>query len=42
MATGEKIARQRLVGAWIELYQVELLENWNHAEAGEPLNKVRR
>lgn len=32
--------QQRLVEAWIELYQVELLENWNHAEAGEPLNKV--
>jgi len=32
--------QQRLVEAWIELYQPELLENWNLAEAGKPLNTV--
>jgi len=28
------------VEAWIELYQEELLENWNLVEAGEPIKKV--
>jgi hypothetical protein len=44
--TGELLAgslprrQQRLVEAWIELYQPELLENWRQAEANEPINKV--
>lgn len=32
--------QHRLVEAWIELYQEKLLENWNLANAGEPINKV--
>jgi len=32
--------QQRLVEAWIELYQEELLKNWNLVEAGEPIKKV--
>jgi hypothetical protein len=32
--------QQRLVEAWIELYQVELLENWFLVDAGEPIKKV--
>lgn len=32
--------QQRLVEAWIELYQEELIENWNHIEAGEPVKKI--
>lgn len=44
--TGEPLAgslprrQQRLLEAWIELYQAELLENWNRAQAGEPIHKV--
>jgi hypothetical protein len=44
--TGELLAgllprrQQRLVEAWIELYQEELLENWNLANTGEPVNKL--
>jgi len=44
--TGELLAgflprrQQRLVEAWLELYQEELLENWNLVEAGEPIKKV--
>lgn len=44
--TGELLAgslprrQQRLVEAWIELYQTELLENWNRAQMGEPVRKV--
>ncbi len=44
--TGELLAgslprrQQRLVEAWIELYQDELFDNWNLADAGEPINKV--
>jgi hypothetical protein len=32
--------QQRLVEAWMELYQEELLENWDLALAGEPVNRV--
>jgi len=32
--------QQRLVEAWMELYQSELLENWSLALAGEPINKI--
>ena len=32
--------QQRLVEAWIELYQAELLENWFRVDAGEPIKKV--
>jgi len=32
--------QQRLVEAWIELYQEELIENWNRVDAGEPINKI--
>jgi hypothetical protein len=32
--------QQRLVEAWIELYQEELLENWKLAFAGERVNKI--
>jgi hypothetical protein len=32
--------QQRLVEAWMELYQEELIENWNRATAGEPINKI--
>ena len=44
--TGELLAgflprrQQRLVEAWLELYQEELLEDWNLVEAGEPIKKV--
>ncbi|MCX6030991.1 MAG: DUF4160 domain-containing protein [Chloroflexi bacterium] len=44
--TGELLAgslprrQQRLVEAWIELYQSELLEDWRLANAGEPVKKV--
>lgn len=32
--------QQRLVEAWMELYQSELLENWQHTQQGEPVNKM--
>ncbi len=32
--------QQRFVEAWMELYQEELLENWNLANAGEPINRI--
>jgi len=32
--------QQRLVEAWIELYQQELMENWLLANAGKPIKKV--
>lgn len=32
--------QQRLVEAWMELYQEELLENWQLALAGQPINKI--
>lgn len=32
--------QQRLVEAWIELYQEELLSNWRRAQAGEPIMQV--
>jgi hypothetical protein len=30
----------RLVLAWAELHQAELLENWNRARAGETLSRI--
>jgi hypothetical protein len=30
--------QERLVFAWAELHQVELVENWRRARAGETLN----
>jgi len=44
--TGELLAgslprrQQRLIEAWIEIYQDDLLENWRLANANEPINKV--
>lgn len=44
--TGELLAgslprrQQRLVEAWIELYQVELMENWRRADTGDAINPV--
>ena len=44
--TGEVLAgvlpkrAMRLVREWAELYEAELLENWDRARAGEPLNPV--
>jgi hypothetical protein len=32
--------QQRLVEAWIELYQEELIENWNRVDTGEAINKI--
>ena len=32
--------QQRLVEAWIELYQEELLRNWQRVGAGEPIAPV--
>jgi len=32
--------QQRLVEAWIEIYQEELLENWRLADANEPIHKI--
>lgn len=32
--------QQRLVEAWIELYQAELLLNWQLADIGLPVNKI--
>lgn len=32
--------QQRLVEAWMELYREELLEDWQLALAGEPVNKI--
>ncbi len=32
--------QQRFVEAWMELYQEELLENWNLAVNGQPINKL--
>lgn len=32
--------QQRFVEAWMELYREELLENWQLAVAGEPINKI--
>lgn len=32
--------QQRLVEAWMELYQNELLENWHRAQSGEPVQKM--
>jgi hypothetical protein len=32
--------QQRLLEAWMELYQEELLENWRLAVVGEPINKL--
>jgi hypothetical protein len=32
--------QQRLVEAWMELYEEELLEDWRLALAGEPVNKI--
>ena len=32
--------QKRLLEAWMELYQVELLENWRLAQIGEPVNKM--
>jgi len=29
-----------LVIEWASLHQVELLENWNHIENGEPIEKI--
>jgi hypothetical protein len=44
--TGELLAgflprrQQRLVEAWLELYQEELLADWSLVEAGEPIKKI--
>jgi hypothetical protein len=32
--------QQRLVEAWIELYQDELMENWQQASMGEPVRRI--
>jgi hypothetical protein len=32
--------QQRLVEAWIELYQSELLEDWRLLDAGEPVKRI--
>jgi hypothetical protein len=32
--------QQRLAEAWIEIYQEELMENWDRAIAGQPINKI--
>ena len=32
--------QQRLVEAWMELYQEELVENWRLAFVGGPVNKI--
>jgi len=46
--TGELLAgflprrQQRLLEAWLEIYQADLLENWDLVEAGEPINKIPR
>jgi hypothetical protein len=41
LVTGALPRRQgRLVEAWMELYQEELMENWNLANAGKPVNKL--
>ncbi len=32
--------QQRLIEAWIELYQEELIRNWNLASEGKPINKI--
>lgn len=41
LITGELPHRQqRLVEAWMELYQAELMEDWNLAIAGNPINKI--
>lgn len=32
--------QQRLVEAWIELYQVELMDNWRLANRGEPVQNI--
>lgn len=40
LAGGLPTRQHRLVEAGIELYQEELLENWQLVEAGEPINRV--
>ena len=46
MKTGEVLAgvlpkrAMRLVQEWSERYEAELLENWNLAREGKPLNPV--
>lgn len=32
--------QQRLVEAWMELYQEELLEDWHLAITGKPINQI--
>lgn len=32
--------QQRLVEAWMELYQEELITNWRRAQAGMPIEKI--
>ena len=32
--------QQRLVEAWTELHQDELLENWQNLQGGQPPNKI--
>jgi hypothetical protein len=31
---------ERLVGEWAQLHQAELMRNWQHARAGEPLKQI--
>ena len=44
--TGELLAgflprrQERLVEAWIELYQAELMQDWERIEQGEPISKI--
>ncbi|HOC69510.1 MAG TPA: DUF4160 domain-containing protein [Candidatus Hydrogenedentes bacterium] len=30
----------RLVREWIDIHELELMENWEHARTGNPLNKI--
>jgi hypothetical protein len=30
----------RLVLEWLDLHQAELLDTWNHVQAGRPANKI--
>lgn len=41
LIAGELPHRQRrLVEAWMELYQEDLMEDWNLANAGKAINKI--
>ncbi len=41
LLAGQLPRRQhRLVEAWMELYQEELIADWNRAFAGEPIEKI--